>query len=396
MSAAGKLDGLKQAYDRLFLLVALILLLLSCGWLLTRLASHAGGPPPMAAQTEPTLEPLEVTALAERIERLAAPVTTPVRTQQLLTSELRVACINPECAKPILFHAKQCPFCQTEQPEIRDIDTIDSSGDGIPDVMKIKHGLDPYSSQDAFEDLDSDGFLNIEEFCLETRQWLSDPTDPASFPPPIVKLRLARIMSEPFTLRFKGVQRIGEDERLFQLNLLSDQSYFARMDQSITVTNPRTQAQEVYTIKAYEFLEQETPRGKRDVSVLTISRDGRDIRLVKDRPLTEYERSARLVFLIDRRPFTVRVNDEIELMEHRYKVVDIRADSVLVRDVDSGVDSLVTRLSEADLRQLRGETEDPAMGMMSPEEAEMMERPMAPRGRPVPLRRPVEDVPPEW
>ena len=81
-------------------------------------------------------------------------------------SELRVSCVK--CGKPIAYDADTCPFCLEPQPEIVDIKTLDTDGDGIPDSMELEWGLDPQNSADAEGDLDGDGFTNLEEFLAGT------------------------------------------------------------------------------------------------------------------------------------------------------------------------------------------------------------------------------------
>jgi hypothetical protein len=41
---------------------------------------------------------------------------------------------------------------------------VDSDGDGMPDWWELKYGLDPYDASDASEDMNGDGYTNIEMF----------------------------------------------------------------------------------------------------------------------------------------------------------------------------------------------------------------------------------------
>ncbi len=53
----------------------------------------------------------------------------------------------------------------------------DQDADGMPDDWETEHGLDPGDPADADQDLDGDGFTNLEEFRAGT-----DPTDETSHP----------------------------------------------------------------------------------------------------------------------------------------------------------------------------------------------------------------------
>jgi Zn-dependent metalloprotease/streptogramin lyase len=55
----------------------------------------------------------------------------------------------------------------------------DTDGDGMPDGWEVDYGFDPLAD-DAAGDLDGDGWTNLQEY-----EEGSDPTDPASVPPPL-------------------------------------------------------------------------------------------------------------------------------------------------------------------------------------------------------------------
>ncbi len=56
---------------------------------------------------------------------------------------------------------------------------VDTDSDGMPDSWETQYGLDPNDSSDAAQDLDGDGYTNLEEY---NGGW--DPTNPNSPPPP--------------------------------------------------------------------------------------------------------------------------------------------------------------------------------------------------------------------
>lgn len=49
-------------------------------------------------------------------------------------------------------------------PEYRGEPYKDSDGDGMPDGWETKHGLDPKNAADSADDLNGDGYTNIEDF----------------------------------------------------------------------------------------------------------------------------------------------------------------------------------------------------------------------------------------
>ncbi|MCC5805549.1 MAG: hypothetical protein JJU00_04390 [Opitutales bacterium] len=66
-------------------------------------------------------------------------------------------------------------------PEYRGEPYQDSSGDGIPDWWKIRHGLDPHDPSDANLDMSGDGYSNLECFIYGLDPWkYTDWRDPAN------------------------------------------------------------------------------------------------------------------------------------------------------------------------------------------------------------------------
>ncbi|WP_143735663.1 FG-GAP repeat domain-containing protein [Microbulbifer mangrovi] len=54
------------------------------------------------------------------------------------------------------------------------VQVLDSDGDGLPDDWETANGLDPHNGDDAWEDFDADGLLNIDEYYAGTNPGVSD------------------------------------------------------------------------------------------------------------------------------------------------------------------------------------------------------------------------------
>ena len=218
------------------------------------------------------------------------------------------------CGKPIPFNALVCPFCKEDQPPVMNPEEVDSDGDGMPDKYEQRLGLNALYHGDAIEDIDGDGFTNIEEFNART-----NPTNAESAPTPAAKLRVLRVGTNPFKLRFVGIQTLPNGDR-FQLNLKTlTRSYFVKIGDEV----------DGFTVARYNPDDAEGP-------MLLLEKDNKMIRLIKGKAITQYELFANLVFLINREVFRVKVGDAVTLKGVEYKVVDIKRDRIFIKDVKSG------------------------------------------------------------
>ncbi len=91
----------------------------------------------------------------------------------------------------------------------------DPMEDGITAGWKIKYGFPIDDSKVADADPDNDGFTNREEFLART-----NPLDPNSRPPIIVKLKIAHYTKVPFRMVFKAANKLSDGTIQFQINLL--------------------------------------------------------------------------------------------------------------------------------------------------------------------------------
>ncbi len=342
MSAAARSKSgvwYKEQYDKVLIVVVLVALLGSALFLLLQIGqAHR-------ALTDVDWHRVDVehheyqardlAAYTPFVERMEQPFHIESHANRLLVSDLRVMSVNPDARTPVPYHAEVCPWTQFPQPRIDDRDT---TGDGIPDEWYVTHGLDPFDATLADRDLDGDGFTVREEFEAGT-----SPVDPEDHPSYAYKLRVRRVATRPFDLRFQGVHEVAAGDMRFQLNVRGeDRTYFARMEDIVRG----------YRLVEFERRTREGAHGRRiDASVLTLERgDGRQIPLVIDTDVTIDDRVAELLFLVDRSTHRVNVGDELTLMGEVYKVVDIRRDTVLIRDQGRGVDVTVARATQAELR----------------------------------------------
>ncbi len=319
---------LQQNYDKLALVISLVLLLASAMLLVLRIGAQRksfdqrmGREIGMAGRPA---QPLDVTTVTQLLARLAAPFQAQPEGRRFLVGELRVASI-PDGA-PIPFAATRDPFSGKEQPSV-DYEP-DSDGDGIPDKVEIMWGLNPFDPTDAHGDLDGDGYTNLEEYLAGT-----DPLDPASFPPPAAKLRLVRTVTDPFRFIYVGIS--GER---YQLNTRTgDRTYFVSLGDEV----------EGFKVVSHDAA---APGGP----TLVLQRGAQKFRLVRGRTITDEARTAFLVLLLDGSRYRVRLNDTISLKDVRYKVVDIREDRIVIHDAADDKVSTVGLISPEERARLLG------------------------------------------
>jgi hypothetical protein len=316
-------------YDRLILVALLVILLGSAaflvqqvGWERTKMTEAAWERPHGIAKGA---TPVDLSDYHAKREAFFHPFQIEARTNALMISELRVSCVH--CGKPIAFTAATCPFCGTAQPERKDPEKVDTDGDGLPDVVETKFGLNPMDPQDAAQDSDGDGFSNIEEI-----QYGTDPAAADSYPPPVVKLRLLRAQRVPFKLRFQGISTLANGQVRYQVNLRTlERTFFAQV------------GEEVEGFKVVEY-QPDAAAGP----TLVIKQGETTIPLALGQAITEQELVADIISLLDRTRRQVRIGDTLTVKDFKYNVVDIRREGVLLRDEKSGKETLVGMLTDSE------------------------------------------------
>ena len=353
-----RLSGLKQCYEKVIAVFVLLAVGASSVYLALRLQEDQtmlqGGSISIRQPDQRVVHKLDVSKWNEQMEQRSQPFQSDVASGRMVVSELRVRCVNESCQKPIPYDAAVCPFCGTEQPEA-DSFLVDSDGDSIPDDQEKKHGLDPFDPSDVLDDPDGDGFVSREEYQLEQQQWLSDPQDAASFPPPAWKVRLVKLKARPFKMQFKGVQDLPDGAR-YQLNM-GGNSKFAKMNEALRIRG-RNNDVETYTVVGYEPRVKEVKGRKVDVSILELEGKGRRYQLIKNRPVTAKNIEALLVFLIEKRPIKVKLGSEFDIKGYTYKVVDMNRDGVLLEDARTAEKIQVERITPEEISRLRRSTKE--------------------------------------
>lgn len=316
----GKNDWIRDHYEKMILLAALVALLFSCVLLAQQIQGDKDSAKPGLVRLNWTgtpvapkdTVPFDAVLASARAEATNA-LTVAVRTT---VSERRVGCVK--CGKPIPYDAVECPFCLAAQPAIVDIQTLDTDGDGIPDKIELAFGLNPQDPSDSAGDLDNDGFTNLEEIGAKT-----DAKDPEDFPDPIVKLRVAGIRAVPFYLRFVSTSTFGDGTVRFQLNLQTqERTYFTKIGDIVL---------------GYK-VEQYNPKGAAGETITMVRQsDQRSVVLVKGKPVTEQELAIRFVSLIEKQRLPdQRLKDVFALRGAEYKVVDIRRENVVIQNMKTG------------------------------------------------------------
>jgi hypothetical protein len=173
------------------------------------------------------------------------------------------------------------------------------------------------------QDPDSDGFNNLEEWQNHT-----NPSDKASHPPFIAKLKMKSFAQEPFKLVFAS----WVDET-FALNTsdLKEPTQFLKIGDSIRGTKFKI-------VKFTEKHETNKYGTKVDVSELTLeNRETHEqLSLVKEKVMISPESVANFVYeWRERREFAVKKNQEFSLKPEeqiRYKLIDVFPSSAIIVD----------------------------------------------------------------
>lgn len=344
MSVVQKFGGwVKKSYELLVLLIVLIALVGSAALLVIKTESEnskLSNTRSLLDRTGKPAERIELKQSSTLIGSLQHDYHELEYENRMFVSEKRVACIN--CGKPIAFYDLKCFFCGAEQPRLEDdIDeSLDTDMDGIPDKWEEAHGLDSNDPDDAHMDADGDGFTNLEEYKAET-----DPRNADDFPDLTTKIRLVDVKREEFQLRFNSVQEMPGNVLRFQINLRSlRRTYFPELGDVID--------DEENDVKGVRILEYAPDAA--EGPTLIIEKGGERVKLVKQKKVVQYDLVARVAFLLDRKMYRLNVDDVFQVRGEKFKVVDIKRDSVLLVDLESGIETEISKMTEEEISKMRG------------------------------------------
>ena len=112
-----------------------------------------------------------------------------------------------------------CPISKEKialaQEAVIDKESLDTDKDGIPDSIEKKYNMNPKKSQDIYEDVDNDGFSNIQEYRYNPNG-ISDKTE---HPPLIGRLILLKVSNTKIPLILKKIIKHGDNKENWDIQV---------------------------------------------------------------------------------------------------------------------------------------------------------------------------------
>ncbi|MBP5321378.1 MAG: zinc ribbon domain-containing protein [Kiritimatiellae bacterium] len=342
-------------YDKFLVIVVLIVLLLSLGYLTTVAMGRKQNEQKYLTQldqlkqTSENVKPMPMTTYEAAAKQLSSPMQLAVpemTAATFLTPERRVVCEEPSCGKPILADAKTCPFCGKEQQvKMAEREDVDKDKDGIPDKIELAWGLDPENPEDAAGDLDGDGFSNLEEYLAKT-----DPKDGKAHPALVNLLRVKELRSKKLPVVLQGVNLLPGGKK---------QMVFARPGADRWSKNELVEeGQEIgktglKVVKfEYKLERRKDPRTglpiEVNVSTAVLKRlsDNKEVTVVCGEPPIDTDVEAVIALPLDKAEYTVIEKSTFKVREETFRVisVDQEKSSVLIVNEATGQEKFVRKL----------------------------------------------------
>lgn len=323
------MDWLKKNYDISLLALVTIVLLASAGLVFVQspIAPVTIGAATPASNSKETIPPPDFDAITKAQAIVASP---KLWNEKSADGRERGA----------LFVSR--PYLLKDGKLIDPIEGQEQLHAPITNAWLIKYSLNYAEINIKEQDPDNDGFTNLEEFEAQT-----DPTDPASAPPAIYKLKLVKYEAKPFRLLFQGDP--SGDGVEFQINAKelkgSAKTQFKRIGESIENAP--------YKILKYEKKEVFNERTKvmDDVSELVVQNTETEaaIILVRNKETNDPTSFGEFLNLLNNETIKLKKGEEFTVkpdVNTSLKLIDISNESAQIQDVNSGKTYTIRRLDK--------------------------------------------------
>ena len=323
------MDWLKKNYDISLLALVTIVLLASAGLVFVQspVAPVTIGAATPASNSKETIPPPDFDAITKAQAIVASP---KLWNEKSADGRERGA----------LFVSR--PYLLKDGKLIDPIEGQEQLHAPITNAWLIKYSLNYAEINIKEQDPDNDGFTNLEEFEAQT-----DPTDPASAPPAIYKLKLVKYEAKPFRLLFQGDP--SGDGVEFQINAKelkgSAKTQFKRIGESIENAP--------YKILKYEKKEavNERTTAMDDVSELIVQNTETEatIVLVRNKETNDPTSFGEFLNLLNNETFRLKKGEEFTVkpdVNTSLKLIDISDESAQIQDVNSGKTYTIRRLDK--------------------------------------------------
>jgi hypothetical protein len=342
---------LVRYYDKVVVVVALVILLISLAWLITAGVTQKENVNSYMSEVE-SLKPAKSDLPAINLgpyEKALAAVTTPLKIVEgdetkpsFLLPEQRLLCVNTACLKPVPAEAELCWSCGEKQPKIGSTNDEGKMTKGVAVKWLREMGL-PVDA-DVEMDLDEDGFSIFEEYKGNTH-----PKDKNSHPPYADKLVLKEMKSVRLPIIFSGVNVMPGNVKQLIFNWTGKlpRTFWIKENQPIGDTG---YIAGTVTVKSEKRENPLTPGILKDVDVSTVvikrKSDGKEIVLQVKEAEKSTDVEATVYFSVDKQELTLVENQEFALRDETYRVVgiDMAANLMKVENTANGKQKVVRKL----------------------------------------------------
>ncbi len=319
---------LKKNYEKIILLGFLCFFIISLVWLISSLTKslqineadlHL---PPMDADYD-SLDSqnflLSKTLSAETRWRSSEPRSeTALASSNLFIPYRAARCTSCSRIIPVKsFKLGVCPLCNAPIEEFI-VDTPkgteDMDGDGIKDKYELAHGMNPDDPNDAYTDIDNDGFDNMTEYMSKPQ---TSANDPKSHPPLVHRLAFLGIKRNKLPLVLKNITIHGTDPAKWDIQIeipvkRKMKTLFLKQGAEINLNGVEYTISKVIQKIDKVYSRQFKTEIKVDNSYIIIeSEDGDIIKAMKKQPVWENEEHIYLADLHLEKRYTIILNDFI-------------------------------------------------------------------------------------